>query len=343
MIILDTNQLLSNEGLDTPVLGILLAVANATGHSVALPSVVVEEFIAHYENDVSLIVQTIRKEVDRLRKLMPSWGDLVGLPLPASASGEHGRRLATMFDILPLPESAAEVALIREARRLRPASTKWDKHKPGSGARDAAIWITALEAAASSDQPVYFVSTDQPAFGRDDLHPELQAEADQAGLIYCHGIDAVLAQLAERRPDFPGLREQMAGLTVRGAAQSALSGIAPIAELFSTVERFVGPFRGEASVSDEPPDLELESDPSALQAYAVDESLWATGRITWSGEQTLTVRHEPGGTPQDFRVYFRVSSTMLAVLGSDGTVSSAEVVSRRPLQFLGVEATQSGS
>ena len=73
MIILDTNQLWRNKTLDTPVLSILRAVAKATGHRLALPALVIEEFLATYEHEIRARGAEIERKVAKLAGLAPQW------------------------------------------------------------------------------------------------------------------------------------------------------------------------------------------------------------------------------------------------------------------------------
>jgi hypothetical protein len=83
------------------------------------------------------------------------------------------------LEVIPLAADHAAEALRREAYRELPAST--DPAKPGSGARDVAIWLTAIEASRASGTVVYLVSEDSDAFGRKQLHPVLVKEATERG------------------------------------------------------------------------------------------------------------------------------------------------------------------
>ncbi|WP_177226501.1 PIN domain-containing protein [Saccharopolyspora shandongensis] len=80
-----------------------------------------------------------------------------------------------MVTILEAPDSAHKEAMLREARRKVPAKTDWNN--PGSGARDAVIWLTALHACRDRQEDVYFVSANTKDFGKGELKKDLVDEA----------------------------------------------------------------------------------------------------------------------------------------------------------------------
>ncbi len=97
---------------------------------------------------------------------------------------------------------------MQEASRVPPASLSWDR--PGSGARDVAIWLTAVDKClAEDDLQVYFVSGDSAAFRKEALKAELAAElleklgARAGAFHYCNGLGALLAELATEHPEPP--------------------------------------------------------------------------------------------------------------------------------------------
>jgi hypothetical protein len=137
VIILDTNQLIANRTLDTPALDVLQAIANAKGEQLALPTLVVDEFMAKYRHSLEEAIEALQRADRELRELARHPGEYSDLPIPQQVIAEQTTRLLDIFkETLPLAEGTANEALRRELRRQRPASTDWKK---ASGARNVAI------------------------------------------------------------------------------------------------------------------------------------------------------------------------------------------------------------
>ncbi|PPF76292.1 hypothetical protein C5B99_10730 [Pseudoclavibacter sp. Z016] len=104
---------------------------------------------------------------------------------------EWERDLRSSFEVIEIEPEDAPRALRREAVRQRPA-------RNGKGARDSAIWLSAIRVAASG-QGAVFVSSNTSDFGvkkSSDIHPELAAEASTAGLTYATSTQELLDVLA---------------------------------------------------------------------------------------------------------------------------------------------------
>ena len=157
MIVLDTNQLFGKSP-DGVVLRMVQKVAEQTGHDLVLPEVVVEEYLAHYQHEIEQAVKRVRDGIDDLHRLIPSWAGETAFLRSVEKFAEKTRRdkLAQLFRVHPTPKDAWREALFREAHRRPPAKTSWEKGKPGSGARDVAIWLTTLDACLSSQEETYF-------------------------------------------------------------------------------------------------------------------------------------------------------------------------------------------
>jgi len=145
VILLDTNQLLGKSP-DAPVLRMLKKVAEQAGHDLVLPEMVAEEYLAHYRHEVEDAAEKARGGIDELRRLVPRWPGDTGSLRSVEEGAEQSRRaqLADLFRIQPVPGGAWRESVIREAWRRPPAKTSWEQGKPGSGARDVAVWLTVL-------------------------------------------------------------------------------------------------------------------------------------------------------------------------------------------------------
>jgi hypothetical protein len=328
VIILDTNQLVSNRSLDTPAMNLLQAVAKATGHQLAVPGLVVDEFVARYEHSVKDAVDTAERALRAVRDLVPGAKVQVPpLPAPSAAAMDSGQRLREIFQILPVPVGVASTALRREVVRQLPASTNWER--PGFGARDAAIWLTALQAGAGGEH-VFFVSRDKAAFGDGRLHTILEEEAAAAGtsLTYCTGIDELLEILAVKREladdDDAGIA---AASIVRAAVVNELSRPEVLFEILDRIPalpRIGGTSSGDIS-------LELNR-ASKSRAYFVNGRLWASGRMHWRVKKTFTRRDPSSRLIDEWVTRFQVSTALLVELDENKTVVDAQVISHGPIE-----------
>jgi len=324
VIALDTNQVLTDSTLDGPVFVILKALAESTGHSLVLPSLVIEEAVADYERRVRKIGQQVEANFTELKRLIPWWPEHVpSAPLPAQAAIEYGRRLSRMLphEALPLNGDDARDALLREVERELPAST--DPSKPGSGARDAAIWLTVLRAGADRGSRVYFVSNDKRAFGEVTLHPVLAQEATRRGadLVYCPDLPTLFGHLADHY--------EVSVLTSSAIVTSPMVEIAVKTDLtdptvfFEVIPWLPSP-SGATSWSDDMR-ITLVRQPQTITAYAVGDTVWASAKLRWSVIRPFTRE------PERWEIRYEVTTTVLARLGANDEVTGAQVMSRGPL------------
>jgi hypothetical protein len=198
VIVLDTN-ILRAMPRDGAQIAVLRAFKKGLCQRLVLPVLVFEEFNAHHRRTVDQKVQQVRDAHEALNALDPDWPlQMPSFPSLGAATTARMQELAATFDIIDLPEHAATKALVREAQRLPPASTVEDK--PGSGARDVAIWLTVLdEARKNPEDVIYLVSNDEKAFGKNkQLLPALRTEVKETGgkVIYCSNIAQLVDELA---------------------------------------------------------------------------------------------------------------------------------------------------
>jgi predicted nucleic acid-binding protein len=204
VIVLDTNQLHAQGIEQHPRILMLRAVAAMTGHRLAVPAMVEDEYLGKYRRDVAKAMHDVERADNPARRrhllrLVPWWlgrerfarGELA-LPLVDSAVDERQKLLRSIFQVVEPPPNAAEEGHSREIRRQPPAV---ESGEAGKGGRDTVIWLTALEAAkAATPYNLYFVTRDQ-GFGGPKLKPELAAEAPR-NLVYCDSIDRLLNRLS---------------------------------------------------------------------------------------------------------------------------------------------------
>ncbi|MFJ2883420.1 PIN domain-containing protein [Streptomyces sp. NPDC087272] len=172
MIILDAN-ILKSASLRGPAADVLRAIRAADGERVAAPWIVMEEIAAQQALAYQRKHDTAVEAVDILRAATP-WSDV---PNPRKWDAEHVRkhwreRYASLAETIETSPAAYQEAMFRETNLIAPCKTvNSGKHK--TGARDAAIWLTAVEYARSNPaEIVYFVSNNTEDFGDGSSFPE---------------------------------------------------------------------------------------------------------------------------------------------------------------------------
>lgn len=338
-MVLDTNQLLG-KNLDGVALRMVQKVAEQTGHDLVLPEVVAEEYLAHYQHEIGQAVKRVRDGIDDLHHLIPSWtGDTAFLRLVETVAEKSCRdELAHLFRIHPTPKDAWQEALLREAHRRPPAKTSWEKGKPGSGARDAAIWLTTLDACLSSREETYFVTTNSSDFGRGgSLRPELAQELhDRLGqdalFHYCSDIPDLMSQLGIEAVSPPA--DDMIGSAdaVQAAVETALADDQVDFEFIAGIPNFAlksaGAFVGVR-------DLRFSGRKDKVEAHRIGDDIWACARGAWVGWNECSVFWRPEVVPaaqvRRVRLNFKVNATVVMQLDAKGTIVAAEVTDRSRL------------
>lgn len=147
MIVFDTNAVRGMSPTGS-VAAMLTAIASDAGQELAISAVTEDEYRSARRREYDRRLETTLGLLKSLRKLMPTWQppDL-HLPPVDEFLGIDLEHVMKMFRVLPLDGQHAIEALKREADRKLPAS---QVAEPGTGARDVAIWLTAIEQSASS-------------------------------------------------------------------------------------------------------------------------------------------------------------------------------------------------
>ena len=184
MIVLDTNALIGAAQGPSTSATMLRALAVETGHQLAIPQEVLDEYLAKLEREIRPLVE--QGDSERILTRVPHWlsrsdvargGAGATLPTVATVINERRESLterpSTRFVVLSTPEGAADEGIGREKLRRPPAT---DGHE----ARDVVVWLTAMDAAKKvSPSNLYFVSSDKGFREKDSksLRAELRAEA----------------------------------------------------------------------------------------------------------------------------------------------------------------------
>ncbi|MFF2940191.1 PIN domain-containing protein [Streptomyces niveus] len=199
MIILDSN-ILKGTSLRGPEAELLRVIRTAGVESVVAPWIVLEELAAQQALAYETKYEAAEAAMLKLKAATP-WAPV---PLPRRVPPEvvrgHWRgRYAEIVGTLATSPSAYEQALFREANLLAPCKTvNSGKHK--TGARDAAIWLTAVEYAREHpEESVYFVSNNTEDFGDGSSFPspmdeDLRELRDR--FVLFTSLDGVLTKFA---------------------------------------------------------------------------------------------------------------------------------------------------
>jgi hypothetical protein len=324
MIILDTNQVLENITLVTPTITLLQALAKATGHRLAIPTVVASEYLAHFNHEVESKVAIANKAMADLLRLAPQWGRSDGdrdLGWTKHNIDSHAARLKDIFLLLPLPEGAADQALEREAYRRLPAATTWEK--PGSGARDAAIWLTVL-AQLSSEDEVLFTSRDPKAFGETSLHQELRREAENIApgkLLYFTNVSDILEHLAGQGPSIDDSFIAAEPLVHRAVEASFVQSD----QLLFRVAAVRWPFLNKDFVVTGLTDLRAERI-VGTRAIQLEGASWVGSEVAWSGQAHFSVQlmKASEGEYEEGYIGVEVPTTVLVQLDGSGKATDAQ-------------------
>jgi hypothetical protein len=335
VIVLDTNQLERAQPPDGPLLAMLQTVAKQAGQDLQLPEMALEEHLSHYRNQLA---EADRKRIEAVRtmqRLVRYFNPRDPGPFEVErAVQDRAEQLKRVFGILKTPDYACKEALLREARRQPPAATRWDG--PGKGARDVAIWLTAVGACKEQGEAVYFVAQDKVAFGDGVLLPELADElaatlrGRASAFHYCYGIPGLLDLFASKH-DADLRPERIAGSeAVRAAVETSLNS----AEVISQLAVGVGLLGGlTAGIRTDQPVLELAS-LGRVMAYRVGDATWASAQPEWDAAWDFATTSLSAslaaslGNPATVRVTFKIRTTLVMQLNDDGEVTEAEVTGR---------------
>lgn len=164
-IYLDANILWSwrtfNE-LDRLALSI---VAHQTGQAIYVPEIAAEEAEAHYRRSLLDAIEGHERAAKNLSGKFDQEFDVQLEPVPwvPDAVAIWRQRLAEVAQVVPTQPKDALSALMREIEG-RPPARERQADKPGSGARDAAIWLTVLRDHRSRGEPGVFVTKNKQDF-----------------------------------------------------------------------------------------------------------------------------------------------------------------------------------
>ncbi|WP_433162597.1 PIN domain-containing protein [Kribbella sp. CA-247076] len=318
MIIFDTNQL-RGLPLTGSLAAMLVAIATDAGQTLAISKVTEDEYRSARRREYQQRLDNVLSSIKSLRKLTPGWQPPeLGFPPVESLVERDLSRVTEIFTVLPLDGDDAIEALQREADRKLPAS---QDAEPGTGGRDAAIWLTTRRQSTTDGKPVYLVSADSKAFGKRSLHSDLatEAAANSAEVILCPSVADLLDQFATKDStniDVAALLES----TELADSVRQLLGASSFLEAAAVV-----PEGESAFESDGVHDLSLR-DAADIQAYEVRGETWIAVRGTWTGRRNMIRKLAGGSVVEDWEVDLDQRISLL-VRVSDGQIRGADVVS----------------
>jgi hypothetical protein len=332
LIILDTNVIPRSGSLSGPVVALVRAIAQKTGHTVALPAIVVEEAVAE-------LARELGKEWDKARTAAEALGEF--FPGYRIRQPDLGKRIEQWradhegsFTILNAPPGAADEALRREAHRIPPTRSAGPKGS-GGGARDALIWLTVLDShrREPGSGATYFVTNNRVDFGHDKLLSPLQQEVDgiatTASFRYLNSMTDLLQELAV--PAGPGpTRDDLTGSDiVMDAAQAALWSIDVIGD-----EHWQLPISGSMLVQGIRPSITMAvlTKVEPAKTYQVGPRRFAAVSTVWSGLGMSGYANPEGGS-QEYTHHYTARLLILVELADDGRVTAADVVGAEPFVY----------
>ncbi|MFE5483041.1 PIN domain-containing protein [Streptomyces sp. NPDC056527] len=283
MIILDT-CVIRGMRLDGSEVEVLRAIVATGTERVGAPSVAVEELAAQkaleYVEAHRAAASSLRKLTHRSHRTEPK------LEEPdAEGVRQMWRKKYSFLDVLTTSGDAALEGLYREANVLPPATTKGEGDKKVKvGARDVAIWLTAVEYARDHpDQKVYFVSNNHKDFTKGSSYPPpMDDDVADLGARFVHltNLDELLETIAPKAPvdeaDARGLLEFHTEYVALRAQKLWSRGTSPI---------HVRTREGEAITAQTwafPTEVRVQLvDVSDVEAYQLGSKSWIVATARW--------------------------------------------------------------
>ncbi|WP_185013155.1 PIN domain-containing protein [Streptomyces sp. AK010] len=202
LIFLDTNVLPRQGSIRNVLMSAVLKVASHNDLRVCISEVVLEESVNIRKSLVAEAIQKLQEAFNQASKLMEL--EPIYIPDLSEIASSWRDELEAAFEVIPLGGVQAVAALKREAARRRPA-------RDGKGARDSAIWLSALEVAVANGAPVHFVSDNRADFAdtanANLLHPDLLEDCKARGVevIYHRNLDSLLDKLSSKSQNTPSI------------------------------------------------------------------------------------------------------------------------------------------
>ncbi|RPK83279.1 hypothetical protein EES45_07235 [Streptomyces sp. ADI97-07] len=288
MIILDTNILWGTK-LRGSSAELLRAIRASHVERVAVPWLVMEKLAAKRALAYEEKYEAADKALRDLKQAKP-WGNVQG---PGRRDLERAREYwreeyGRLVEVIPPKDAHFREGAYREANRIDPCRTVRSHGKDHKvGARDAAIWLSAIDYAVEhEDELVFFVSGNTKDFGDGTSLPPAMV-GDIAGVADRFEILTSLDGLIERFT-----KPAEADLSQVEEAARAPESLAAVVELAASgaSTNFLcteAPHHGIRSASSPvatrwlgPPSVALES-VEDVSAHRIGDHLWCTATVRW--------------------------------------------------------------
>lgn len=187
-IVLDTNALFDDPPMIRGTSKRVLELLEPTQAVLVLSPIVIEEMKRRRSDDVRDLSRGIRNQIKKLGSRAGSTVDAITSEVNTIAAQAQTRYQERLDEILAMPgvvlgswpEVTTEEMVRRELARKRPFM---DKDKGTVGHRDTAIWLGVVELAAKhEDEQIVLVTADKGFLQGGHLHPDLEADLEDAGL-----------------------------------------------------------------------------------------------------------------------------------------------------------------
>lgn len=188
-------------GLRSSEAFVLRAIRETGTERIAAPWMALEELVAQHALDYSKAHREAARALRKLQRMSVTGAPNLGDPEPEKVRESWRARYGQLIEVLPTSEAALREGVYREANTLPPATVKGEGDKAVKvGARDVAIWLTAVEYAQDHpDETVYFVSSNHKDFGNGGAYPppmDRDVEALGDRFVHLTNLDGVLRQFA---------------------------------------------------------------------------------------------------------------------------------------------------
>lgn len=334
MIILDTS-ILRSISPESSSANLLHAISVAAHESVAMPWMVREELAAQQAIKYQDMHAKAVDALDALRRAAP-WAHT---PMVGDSNAErhrdYWRRMWTPpLDVIPTSEQALREGVYREANLLPPSRPVKEKIK--TGARDTAIWLSAVEYAREHpDEAVYFVSGNTKDFTNGSSPLPYPMDRDIAGMEDRFQILTSIEDLAALFTEATEITAEAAAEALDTAevqeaiARESLSRLSNIRFLVSIPVDDDGGVMTDSSDEWETYEANLGS-VDDIQGYRIGQQEWCTATVVWHlvGTVHSIVGHVFGVVSWATTVLFNLSGdpNLTVVRAKTPTPATADVI-----------------
>ncbi|MFF3459664.1 PIN domain-containing protein [Streptomyces sp. NPDC002730] len=290
MIILDS-CVIRGMSLDGSEAEVLRAIKRTKTERVAAPWMAVEELAAQKALEYAEVHEAAATALAQLQRKSHQVEPVLGAADPEGVRKLWRSKYGELLEVLPTNEAALREGMFREANVLPPARRKGEGNRAVKiGARDVAIWLTAIEYARDHpDEAVYFVSSNHKDFtkgGGAAYPPPMDADIEGLGDRFKHltNLGEVLAlvapQVAVDESEVRTVLEEKAITFVQNAARSIWGSLDarrpfPVMTQAGTVDEALGWLRYGHM-----PAVKLV-DVSGVQAYRLGDEEYFVASTHW--------------------------------------------------------------